>query len=254
MDIFSGIFEIDLQTIKKLDFDDIVSLLQLYNNYIYSLVIEDFKIRDDEYKDKLYFWLYVEAQRAQLLPTYILDFLDENSAIIENFSQKYKDKLYQEFFAIAQEAIEKENRIPPYIFGILDFLIKNGANTGTRYQWLPFYQVNPGLREFFRNADLGTYQGSPVQEYLEPFIEGNIPITRGFLVSLISQYAEANQMENPADSKQLISTQEFKDTFGYIFTNKGENPDNFSRMFTTSIVAELLEDKVDLSLERVDFR
>ena len=53
---FTGTPEVDITFIELLEFEDIISLIDVYDKYVYSLILLDVKTRDQEYKDKLLTW------------------------------------------------------------------------------------------------------------------------------------------------------------------------------------------------------
>ena len=85
----------------------------------------------------------------------------------------------------------------------------------------PWYNPPAGVREFFNRANLGSYDGRSLGNYLSDFTRGNSPITRGLMVSLLSAYAEANNMAL-SESKFLRTTPEFEAAFGDIFELKAD--------------------------------
>ena len=78
--VLTGVSELDLDIINKLDFKAITNSLDEYNPDVYSLVLRDFITRDEDYQDQLFWWF---GENNEKIPeselVNIFEYLIENS-------------------------------------------------------------------------------------------------------------------------------------------------------------------------------
>lgn len=101
-----------------------------------------------------------------------------------------------------------------------------------------FYTLKPGVREFFSQVSLGG-----IKDKLDPFLNNNIPVSKYFLLVLLSHYVHINNMQIQG-TNMLKSTDDFATAFGKIIRSDNRDPYNFNRTYLTELTDKLVEENI----------